>query len=289
MNNVFVLYDRNTDSVWYPLNDNSFDAVSGPYKGQSLPFLEEPPVMRLHEWAALHPETLVLLPPPPSARELERRARRDRAIERISGTWAMKSDTGQQVIEAEMRITFNSEGFEVVWISQGQEMAGSEVRYNGTDLKFTREMPTGDVIDFDGTLAEDGTLAGVWKFGDREIPCSGVKIKPKRETPSPAAQALLNRVTGTWDMVTEFRGDQIEATLELEVIEGVLGGTWTSNGLDMELYDVSYDGRTLRFKRTMGGRGELVFEGVIEEGRLVGAFEGEFGSLKSSGSRAGLH
>jgi hypothetical protein len=31
MGNVFVLYDRASDSVWYPLNDNSCDAVSGPY------------------------------------------------------------------------------------------------------------------------------------------------------------------------------------------------------------------------------------------------------------------
>ena len=59
MGNVFVLYDRTSDSVWYPLNENSFDAVSGPFKGKTLPFLEEPPVMRLHEWAAMHPDTAI--------------------------------------------------------------------------------------------------------------------------------------------------------------------------------------------------------------------------------------
>lgn len=73
MNNVFVLYDRSTDSVWYPLKDDSFDAVSGPFRGRALKFIAKPAVMRLHEWAAEHPDTLVLLPMPPAIPQPERR------------------------------------------------------------------------------------------------------------------------------------------------------------------------------------------------------------------------
>lgn len=62
--NVFVLYDRDTESVWYPLSDNTMDAVSGPRRGRSIPFLDQPERMPLAKWRALHPDTTVLLPPP---------------------------------------------------------------------------------------------------------------------------------------------------------------------------------------------------------------------------------
>lgn len=59
---VFVLYDRATESVWYPLSDDTFDAISGSHKGASLPFVEEPDPIPLSEWVQRHPDTLVLLP-----------------------------------------------------------------------------------------------------------------------------------------------------------------------------------------------------------------------------------
>lgn len=63
MKNVFVLYDRSTDSVWYPLTDMTFDAVAGKAKGTSIDFIAKPEVMRLREWKKLYPDTEVLLPP----------------------------------------------------------------------------------------------------------------------------------------------------------------------------------------------------------------------------------
>jgi len=63
-NNVFVLYDRKTDSVWYPLTDGTLDAVSGPKKGEKIEFIAKPKRMSLGEWKAKHPDTLVMLPPP---------------------------------------------------------------------------------------------------------------------------------------------------------------------------------------------------------------------------------
>lgn len=65
-NNVFVLYDRKTGSVWYPLSDGTLDAVSGPKKGEKIEFIAKPEVMTLGEWQARHPDTLVMLPPPVS-------------------------------------------------------------------------------------------------------------------------------------------------------------------------------------------------------------------------------
>ena len=43
MDNVFVLYDRATQSVWYP-GENALEAVSGSLKGSSIEFLDELPM-----------------------------------------------------------------------------------------------------------------------------------------------------------------------------------------------------------------------------------------------------
>jgi hypothetical protein len=58
---VFLLYDRMTGTVWYPLDDGSFDGVGGSRLGDRIPFVEKPPVMKLKEWRAIHPASLVLL------------------------------------------------------------------------------------------------------------------------------------------------------------------------------------------------------------------------------------
>lgn len=63
MNNVFVLYDRATESVWYPSSDTALEAMSGAQKGRTIPFLDKPQPMTLGEWRARHPRTKVLRPP----------------------------------------------------------------------------------------------------------------------------------------------------------------------------------------------------------------------------------
>lgn len=59
--NVFIIFDRETESLWYPLDDTAWTAISGPRKGEVIPFIEEPGVIPLGEWRALHPNTVVLL------------------------------------------------------------------------------------------------------------------------------------------------------------------------------------------------------------------------------------
>ena len=60
-NHVFVLYDRESDSVWYP-GEKTLEAVGGKRRGDAIPFLTEPAPMPLSEWVAQHPSTTVLLP-----------------------------------------------------------------------------------------------------------------------------------------------------------------------------------------------------------------------------------
>jgi len=61
-NFVFVLYDRDTDSIWHPMSDGTFDAVAGTRKGTSLPFEAKPDPQPLSEWVAEHPDTTVMVP-----------------------------------------------------------------------------------------------------------------------------------------------------------------------------------------------------------------------------------
>ena len=58
---VFLLYDRRTESLWYPLDGKQWTAISGPRKGESIPFIEKPAPIPLGEWRKLHPNTRVLL------------------------------------------------------------------------------------------------------------------------------------------------------------------------------------------------------------------------------------
>ena len=67
---AFLIFDRRTESLWYPLDDAKWTAVSGPRKGETIPFITKPPVVKLGEWRKKHPSTVVLLG---SRREIEKR------------------------------------------------------------------------------------------------------------------------------------------------------------------------------------------------------------------------
>ena len=58
---IFLIYDRKTESLWYPFDDAGWTAISGPRKGEKLPFIAEAPIQTLGEWRKKHPDTLVLL------------------------------------------------------------------------------------------------------------------------------------------------------------------------------------------------------------------------------------
>lgn len=59
--NTFLIFDRKTESLWYPLEDTKWTAISGPCKGETIPFIKEPPIQTLGEWRKKHPNAVVLL------------------------------------------------------------------------------------------------------------------------------------------------------------------------------------------------------------------------------------
>ena len=58
---TFVLYDRKTESLWYPYRRQEMNALSGTQAGSALPFLDEPDKMTLSDWRLEHPDSLVLV------------------------------------------------------------------------------------------------------------------------------------------------------------------------------------------------------------------------------------
>ena len=59
--NTFLIFDRRTESLWYPFDHKKWTAISGPRKGETVSFLDEPDVMPLGQWRKQHPNTTVLL------------------------------------------------------------------------------------------------------------------------------------------------------------------------------------------------------------------------------------
>jgi hypothetical protein len=72
MDNLFVLYDRVSNSVWYPGDDSDLLAGGGALKGTRLPFQAEPASVSLGAWLAEHPDSTVLLPSEEDHRRIER-------------------------------------------------------------------------------------------------------------------------------------------------------------------------------------------------------------------------
>ena len=57
---VFLIFDRKTESLWWPLDDEGWTAIAGKRQGETIAF-DEIPVVTLGQWRTKHPETKVLL------------------------------------------------------------------------------------------------------------------------------------------------------------------------------------------------------------------------------------
>ena len=170
---VFVLYDRRSNSLWWPRSDGAFDAVSGPEKGEALEFLDKPSVMPLGRWVKDHPETLVLLPAPEEATRSTTVRPADR--ERVAGTWNMNTEFGGGLVPATLKLAWTNGEFQGTWQSQGQEMPVTGLEVDGPDVSFQRPMGAGRLLTFEGKL--DGEkLEGHFKMGGRKLPCRGERI-----------------------------------------------------------------------------------------------------------------
>jgi len=58
---IFIMFDRATESLWYPFDEAEWTAIAGPRMGETIPLISKPPVVPLGEWRKEHPNTVVLL------------------------------------------------------------------------------------------------------------------------------------------------------------------------------------------------------------------------------------
>ena len=58
---VFLLYDRSSDSVWYPMESEHITSVGGQLSGTTIPVLDKPKRMQFKAWRRDHPDTTILL------------------------------------------------------------------------------------------------------------------------------------------------------------------------------------------------------------------------------------
>ena len=95
-------------------------------------------------------------------------------------------------------------------------------------------------------------------------------------------------VVGEWNMVTQFQGQEIPATMRISVEDDKLVGVWISQGGEMELTDLTLEGDKLTFSRTMGRGGQaLEFEGTVEGDEIKGEYASPMGgALVCTGTRA---
>lgn len=101
-----------------------------------------------------------------------------------------------------------------------------------------------------------------------------------------AGQQGAEAIVGEWEMVTEFQGQQIAATMTITLEDGELVGTWASMGQEIPMREIKVDGKTLTFNREMGqGGATLSFEGTVEGDEITGKWVSEMGELPVSGKR----
>ncbi len=99
--------------------------------------------------------------------------------------------------------------------------------------------------------------------------------------------ASTKAIVGSWDMTTKFSGNDIPAVMVIRAKDGVLTGTWTSQGMDMAMTDLKLTGNKLSFQRSIGGGPSLDFKGTVDGDKVDGSYSGPMGDLKCQGKRTG--
>ena len=170
-------------------------------------------------------------------------------------------------------------------LSQAQSgLAGSLERGDGR-WELGRIRTNGSALTFDvggAALAFRGRIEGDELVGSFMTPFGRIECHGSRGAADPWAAVL-----GSWEMESSFNGQSIPATLSLTRAEsGGVRGVWESMGREMQLSDLSFDGTTLSFVRSMGGNGELTFTGKVDGDSIRGVQRGAMGEIPCKGERA---
>jgi hypothetical protein len=132
--------------------------------------------------------------------------------------------------------------------------------------------------------------ASAWLAAYRETGVEPDIVVPEEEPASrPAGKPVSARhaamVVGAWDMETVLGDNVMEAVMTVAFEDGRLSGVWSSQGREMEMTDLAFDGERLTFTRSIGPEMVVTFEGRVDGDRVEGTYSGAFGELESTGTR----
>ncbi len=114
------------------------------------------------------------------------------------------------------------------------------------------------------------------------FPALAVEGLPDDQPQNEAEEAFL----GTWDMETEFQGQQMLAVMTISMEDGELAGVWASQGMEMVMTNIVVDGDNLTFQRTMGDGGMVMdFDGTVDGDTITGKWITGMGELPCAGNR----
>ncbi len=100
--------------------------------------------------------------------------------------------------------------------------------------------------------------------------------------PADPVEGLL----GQWSMVTRIGQGRMDATMIIDrADDGTLYGSWVSQGMEMDLLDISIEESSVRFDREIPGGEMLRFTGTLDNDTIEGVWSGSFGEATSNGTR----
>ena len=92
----------------------------------------------------------------------------------IIGDWEMETEFQGSMIPAIMTLSVKDERLTGVWVSMDQEMELIDLKFDGNNLSFKREMGVGgDTIDFEGIVKGDEISGKYTSPMGGEYECSG--------------------------------------------------------------------------------------------------------------------
>lgn len=190
------------------------------------------------------------------------------------GTWSLTVTFDGAVVPMTLNLSQAQSGLTGTLERGESRWELGQVRLRGNRLAFD---VGGAALAFRGRIEND-ELVGSFMTPFGRVACTG-----SRGGSEPWAAVL-----GSWEMNSSFNGQEIPATLSLTRDEsGGARGLWESMGREMPLSNLSFDGTTLSFVRSMGGNGELTFTGKVDGDRIKGLQSGTMGEIPCEGVRTG--
>jgi len=123
MDSIFVLYDRASDSVWYPRTAGTLNAVAGARKGDAIEILDEPAPEPLGLWLDEHPDSLILIPSPADLARMNRAVLGVRLDESDRGVLLSGVGEGSAADKAGLVA-----GDLILWVGGAEVLDGEELR-----------------------------------------------------------------------------------------------------------------------------------------------------------------